>query len=73
MKNNLQQGDLQQLVDDARHGMLAAKDFKVDYVEIADAETLEPVHQWNGKQKVVALVAAFQDEVRLIDNMMLNA
>jgi pantoate--beta-alanine ligase len=39
--------------------------FRVDYVEIADSETLEPVV---GKE-AVALIAAFMGEVRLIDNM----
>jgi pantothenate synthetase len=27
---------------------------------------------WDGKQKLVALAAAFLNEVRLIDNMILN-
>jgi pantoate--beta-alanine ligase len=44
----------------------------VDYVEISDAATLEPVLEWDGHQKIVALVAAFLNNVRLIDNMPLN-
>jgi pantoate--beta-alanine ligase len=51
---------------------LAKYDFKVDYIEIADAGTLELITNWDGRRKVVALVAAFQQEVRLIDNMLLN-
>lgn len=43
--------------------------FRIDYIAIADAETLEPVQA--GSAKVVALIAAFQGEVRLIDNMIL--
>jgi pantoate--beta-alanine ligase len=55
----------------------AAKDledqgFKVDYVEIADAATLQPATQWNRKQQSVALAAAFLGDVRLIDNLKLN-
>lgn len=46
--------------------------FKVDYVSISDAATLEPVAEWNGIQQVVALVAAFAGPVRLIDNLPLN-
>ncbi|HEY6062534.1 MAG TPA: pantoate--beta-alanine ligase [Chitinophagaceae bacterium] len=49
--------------------MLEEAGFKVDYVEIADTNDLSPVRDWNGKQKYVALVAAFMNEVRLIDNM----
>jgi pantoate--beta-alanine ligase len=43
--------------------------FKVDYIAIADTETLEPVEP--GSAGAVALIAAFQGEVRLIDNMIL--
>jgi len=52
--------------------LLAAQDFKVDYVEIADAVTLEPLRKFNREQRTVALVAAFMGEVRLIDNMLLE-
>ncbi len=46
--------------------------YKVDYVAVADAATLRPVENWDGKQLLVALVAAFLNEVRLIDNMVIN-
>lgn len=52
--------------------ILAGHDFIVDYIEIADAGTLEPVGNWDGRRKIVALAAAFQHEVRLIDNLLLN-
>lgn len=51
---------------------LIKKGFRVDYVEIADAATLEPVNEWDGKQQLVTLAAAFLNEVRLIDNLVLN-
>lgn len=44
---------------------LESKGFKVDYVAIANAKTLEP---WDGQGEAVALIAAFYNEVRLIDN-----
>lgn len=46
--------------------------FKVDYVEIADAENLAIITQWNGSTRLVAVVAAFLGDVRLIDNMLLD-
>ncbi|MBK5271503.1 MAG: pantoate--beta-alanine ligase [Bacteroidia bacterium] len=52
--------------------MLEKNDFKVDYVEIADVIDLSQVNKWDGKQKLVALVAAYINKVRLIDNMLLN-
>ena len=51
--------------------MLEEAGFKVDYVEIADANNLTPVKFWDNKQKNVALVAAIMNEVRLIDNMVI--
>jgi pantoate--beta-alanine ligase len=86
-----------ELTDRART-ILEEADFRIDYVEIVDAETLEPElggpqagetqvggtqaggaqaggaqngGVQNGGAKAVALIAAFQGEVRLIDNMVL--
>ena len=63
-------GDVSDLKKDARL-YLENAGFKVDYVEIADAVTLQPVNIWDGRQPLVALVAAFLNEVRLIDNLVL--
>ena len=52
--------------------LLDGEGFRVDYVEIADAGNLEPIEEWDGKRKIVALIAAFLGDVRLIDNMVLN-
>lgn len=46
--------------------------FKVDYVEIAEARTLQLVDDWDGRQKLVALAAVFLGGVRLIDNVLLS-
>ena len=51
---------------------LKEKGFKPDYVEIADAKDLVPVVEWDGKQNLVALIAAYLTEIRLIDNLLLN-
>ena len=45
---------------------------KIDYVEIADAGSLQPIIYWDGQTPIVGLVAAFIAGVRLIDNMSLN-
>lgn len=47
--------------------MLEEAHFRVDYVAIADRNTLQPVR--DGAPKAVALIAAFMGEVRLIDNL----
>ena len=71
IKENLKAGDTKKIKGEAKE-MLLQKRFRIDYIEIADADTLELVENWNGKQKVVALVAAFLNSVRLIDNMVIN-
>ena len=50
---------------------LTENGYKVDYIEIADADTLEIAKSWDGNKKLVALVAAYLNEVRLIDNIIL--
>jgi len=71
LKENIHQGDLGNFVKAAASILLQNK-LKADYVEIVDAHTLHQVTFWNGNQKLVALIAAYINEVRLIDNMALN-
>ncbi len=71
IKTNLKQGDLQPLKEAARE-MLLSKGFRIDYIEIAAAADLSVPLFWDGKQQLVALSAVFLNEVRLIDNMLLN-
>jgi len=71
VKENLKPGNTKKIKDEAME-MLLQKGFLIDYVEIANADTLDLVENWNGKQKVVALTAAFLNNVRLIDNMVIN-
>ena len=51
--------------------LLESAGFRVDYVSIANAQTLEPL-PGPSPEGAVALIAAFQGEVRLIDNMELS-
>jgi pantoate--beta-alanine ligase len=71
MKEKLQPGDVQPLIRQALQELGKAH-FKTDYVQIARTSDLQPIGIWNGTDKAVALIAAFQGEVRLIDNMLLN-
>jgi len=71
IKENIRQGDTKRVKDQAKK-MLLQKGFRTDYVEIANANTLELIEDWDGKQKIVALAAAFLNHVRLIDNMVIN-
>jgi pantoate--beta-alanine ligase len=66
IKENYKRVEADQLEQYATKYLLANGFTKVDYVAIADAETLKPA---NGTSKgVVALIAAFINDIRLIDN-----
>lgn len=69
IRSSLYAQPLAQLKEEsARH--LEQAGFSVDYVEIANAETLEPASGTG--EHLVALIAASLDNVRLIDNLSLN-
>ena len=68
LRTHIKAGDLSPLLREAGE-QLAQAGFRTDYVAIANAVSLAPVESWDGKQPLVALVAAFLGEVRLIDNM----
>jgi pantoate--beta-alanine ligase len=71
IKENLKAGDIKKIKEEAKE-MLLQNGLVIDYIEIANADTLELIENWNGKQKIVALAAAFLNNVRLIDNMVIN-
>lgn len=70
VKAGIKTGSLKDLKIKAVNNLSAAG-FKVDYVEIADAATLALQEEWDGKSKLVVLIAAYLDEIRLIDNLVL--
>lgn len=70
VKKDLQPGDLQPIKQKA-FDFLTRHKFKVDYVEFADANNLQIVNHWNGKTPLVVLIAAYLNDVRLIDNFVL--
>ncbi len=71
IKQHLTQGNLQPLLHQAFH-QLEQAGLEPDYVAIADAQTLNPITNWDGQQPLVALVAAFLGATRLIDNLVLT-
>jgi pantoate--beta-alanine ligase len=71
LQQNLKVGSLEPIFSEAK-SILQQRDFIIDYVAAADEATLNPVDSWDGKQQLVALVAAYQHEVRLIDNALLT-
>ena len=72
IEQHIQHGPLLPLLSIAREKISEAGFEKIDYISICDASTLQPIETWDGREKLVALVAAFLHGVRLIDNQLLN-
>jgi pantoate--beta-alanine ligase len=71
IKENVKPGDLSNIRQLA-WSSLKDRGFKVDYVEIAAAKDLAIISNWDGREKLVVLAAAYLGDVRLIDNILLN-
>jgi pantoate--beta-alanine ligase len=71
LKQNFAKGSLSDLKKEAT-SLLRQRGIRTDYVEFADAKTLKPINEWDSRTNIIALVAAHVNDVRLIDNMMLN-
>ena len=72
ISSNIQAGEIAGLLNKAAEILNAAGFEKIDYVAVANAQTLEPVTNWNGQTPIVGLIAAFICGVRLIDNLPLS-
>lgn len=75
IKNSLLQNTVSELQNDVTAILLKNGFSKIDYIAIANAETLQLMNEdykWDAKTPLVALIAAFMGEVRLIDNMILT-
>jgi pantoate--beta-alanine ligase len=48
-------------------------ELKVEYYEVVDGDTLQPVSDWKDSDYIVGCIAVFCGEVRLIDNVVYKA
>src|SRR5258705_3389184 len=71
IRQNISKNNFAELKSEAKT-MIEENGLRVDYIEIADAKDLSFVNEWGGKKKLIALAAATINEVRLIDNVLLN-
>jgi len=62
-------------VDELKNWVLkqfhAHKDFKLEYFEIVDMKTLLQVKTWSESENIIACIAAFLGNIRLIDNIVI--
>ena len=68
--DHLEAGSLEDLKEYG-YRELSGNGFRVDYIEFANAENLTLTTWWDGREALVALIAAFIDDIRLIDNKIL--
>jgi pantoate--beta-alanine ligase len=71
LKKDIAKGSLHDLKEQTL-AKLKQQGFKPDYVEIADPKTLRPLNEWDSRNGAVGLIAAYLNDVRLIDNMVLG-
>jgi pantoate--beta-alanine ligase len=57
----------------AAEKILQSKGFTVEYLELAKSENLELLSEFIRHEQMIILVAAFFNEVRLIDNLLIDA
>ncbi len=61
--------DINKLKQTVIDSLNAVDGMEVEYYEIVDALTLQPVAEWDGKQSLVGCVTVWMGDVRLIDNV----
>jgi pantoate--beta-alanine ligase len=71
LQTHFNSGDTQYILREALSILLKNK-FVIDYLVLANPNTLQTADDGDSQRKI-ALVAAFQDEIRLIDNMILGS
>jgi pantoate--beta-alanine ligase len=71
IKQNISISDIEALKAQSNEKLLQSGFDKVDYVEICNTDTLLPVTNGTTEKNLIALVAAFIEDVRLIDNVTL--
>lgn len=69
IKNSIKPGNIAELKNNAVQ-YLTLQGFTIDYIEVADSFTLKLMNDWDGKETFIILIAAFLNEVRLIDNLL---
>jgi len=71
-QDHLEAGSLED-VKDYGFRELSGNGFRVDYIEFANADNLALTTWWDGREPLVALIAAFIDDIRLIDNKIMGS
>ena len=60
---------VQETIDFVVTTLNAVPEMEVEYYEIVDGNTLQPVHDWNDSAYIVGCITVYNGAVRLIDNI----
>lgn len=71
IKKQLTVYNSQSIIEEYKEQILHTGFSKIDYLSLANANTLQPISEWNGTTSLVILFAGFIEDIRLIDNMVL--
>lgn len=69
---NLKQKPVAVIKSDVSQQLQQVEELELEYFEIVDSLTLQPLQDISGQEEVALCIAAFVGEVRLIDNMLVN-
>lgn len=72
VKNGFGETPTQELYRVAEHALAPLNDFRLEYFEIANEQTLEKITNYDPSVQYRAFISVWVDDVRLIDNMLLN-
>jgi pantoate--beta-alanine ligase len=60
---------IQVLLDTGKRTLIHAGFDSIDYLELVDPQSLEPITNWEPQTKAVLIIAAYLEGIRLIDNL----
>lgn len=72
IKDNLEQKSVAELLDGAKEILASNPAVELEYLSICETSTLAPVDNIEAGKDYVALIAAWVEKVRLIDNILLS-
>lgn len=64
-----QHSSIDQLIEAGKNLLLETGFDKIDYLELAEAQSLNSIAQWEPQMQAVLLIAVYLEGVRLIDNL----
>ena len=72
IKQAIKERPIRDLIEEAKARLSKHEMVKIEYLSIVHRNTLEPVFEYQEHQPILACIAAWYGDIRLIDNLFLN-